>query len=66
MDYLAGMTDAINIGTERYSDEREQNLVNHFRALDLDGKTAVEYVAAEEHKRVRLEGDSTKAAASGN
>ena len=43
-------------------DEREQNLINHFRALDLDGKATVEHVAAEEHKRVKLEGDSTSTA----
>ena len=39
-------------------DEREQNLITHFRALDLDGKAAVEHAAIEEHKRVKLEGDS--------
>ena len=58
LDYLAGMTDFINIGTFQCPDEREQNLINHFRALDLDGKAAVEHAAIEEHKRVKLEGDS--------
>jgi len=39
-------------------DEREWNLIEHFRALDLDGKASVEHTAVEEHRRVRLEGDS--------
>ena len=39
-------------------DEREINLIKHFRALDLDGKASVEHAAVEEHRRVRLEGDS--------
>ena len=39
-------------------DEREKNLIEHFRALDLDGKASVEHKAVEEHRRVRLEGDS--------
>lgn len=43
-------------------DEREKNLIAHFRALDLDGKSSVEHVALEEHRRVKLEGDSTSAA----
>lgn len=43
-------------------DDRERNLLEHFRALDLDGKANVEHMAVEEHRRVRLEGDSEKAA----
>lgn len=39
-------------------DARERNLIEHFRALDLDGKASVEHAAVEEHRRVRLEGDS--------
>lgn len=39
-------------------DERERNLVLHFRALDLDGKARVESKAANEHDRIRLEGDN--------
>lgn len=62
MDYLAGMSDALNIGITEQLDERERNLVVHFRALDLDGKARVESAAANEHDRVRLEGDSTKTA----
>lgn len=43
-------------------DEREQNLIEHFRALDLDGKATVESAAVNEHKRVKLEGDSEETA----
>ena len=50
--------DAATVGL----DERERNLVEHFRALDLDGKARVESAAANEHDRVRLEGDSEKTA----
>lgn len=52
------MFDVATIGL----DEREKNLVDHFRALDLDGKAHVESVAAKQHDRVRLEGDSAKTA----
>lgn len=43
-------------------DEREENLIAHYRSLDLDGKATVEAAAVNEHKRVKLEGDSEKAA----
>lgn len=43
-------------------EQREKNLIDHFRALDLDGKAEVETVAKHEHDRVRLEGDNSKAA----
>ena len=43
-------------------DDRERNLLEHFRALDLDGKAEVETVAKHEHDRVRLEGDNSKTA----
>ena len=63
MDYLAGVSSVLNIG-KSFSDldEREQNLIDHFRALDLDGKAEVESVAKHEHDRVRLEGDNSKTA----
>ena len=43
-------------------DDREKNLIEHYRALDLDGKAHVEHVAAEEHRRIKLEGDSPSSA----
>jgi len=43
-------------------DGREKNLIEHFRALDYDGKARVETTAANEHDRMRLEGDSAKTA----
>ena len=45
-------------GTKTNMDDRESNLLKHFRALDLDGKATVEAAAVAEHKRVALEGDS--------
>ena len=45
-----------------YLDERERNLIEHYRALDLDGKSHVESLAAKLHEQVRLEGDNHKAA----
>ena len=45
-----------------YMDERERNLIEHFRALDLDGKATVEAAAVSEHKRVKLAGDNASAA----
>lgn len=41
-------------------DGRERNLIEHFRALDYDGKNAVEREAINQHDRVRYEGDSTE------
>ena len=43
-------------------DERELNLIAHYRARDLDGKARVEAAAANEHDRVKLAGDNAKAA----
>ena len=59
MDYLAGLSDVPNMEQPAPDmDDRERNLIEHFRALDLDGKASVEHTAVEEHRRVRLEGDS--------
>ena len=63
MDYLAGLSDVPYMEIDvTEMDERERNLIEHYRALDLDGKATVEAAAVNEHKRVKLEGDSTSAA----
>lgn len=41
--------------------DREVNLLSHFRELDMDGKARVEALAADEHQRVRIAGDSASA-----
>ena len=59
LDVRAGwLVDGFGDDANMHLDERERNLINHFRALDLDGKASVEHKAVEEHRRVRLEGDS--------
>lgn len=61
--YLGVSTDWLLSGVEEVEhgisvDGRERNLIEHFRALDYDGKNAVEREAIRQHDRVRFEGDS--------
>ncbi len=41
-------------------DERVYNLLEHYQALDMDGKARVEALAANEHDRVKIEGDKAE------